>query len=41
MWVPDIAPGAATGMHRHPTPRFVYVIAGAVTLEVDGRPLQY
>lgn len=41
MWAADIAPGAATGVHRHPTPRFVYVIAGAVTLEVDGRPLQY
>jgi quercetin dioxygenase-like cupin family protein len=38
MWVADIAPGAATGVHRHPTPRFVYVIAGAVTLEVDGQP---
>jgi quercetin dioxygenase-like cupin family protein len=38
MWVADIAPGAATGVHRHPTPRFVYVVAGAVTLEIDGQP---
>ena len=38
MWVADIAPGAATGVHRHPTPRFVYVIAGAVTLEIEGQP---
>jgi len=51
MWVADIAPGAATGVHRHPTPRFVYVIAGAVTLEIEralgfqvagkGQALQY
>jgi quercetin dioxygenase-like cupin family protein len=38
MWVADIAPGAATGLHRHPTPRFVYVISGAVTLEMEGQP---
>jgi quercetin dioxygenase-like cupin family protein len=38
MWVADIAPGAATGLHRHPTPRFVYVISGAVTLEIEGQP---
>ena len=37
MWVADIPPGAATGVHRHPTPRFVYVISGAVTLEIDGQ----
>jgi quercetin dioxygenase-like cupin family protein len=40
MWVADIAPGVATGKHSHPTPRFVYVIAGAVTLEIEGQPSQ-
>jgi quercetin dioxygenase-like cupin family protein len=40
VWVADIAPGAATGRHSHPTPRFVYVIEGAVVLEVDGKPPQ-
>jgi quercetin dioxygenase-like cupin family protein len=39
-WVADIAPGAATGRHTHPTPRFVYVLEGAVVLEVDGKPPQ-
>jgi quercetin dioxygenase-like cupin family protein len=37
VWVADIAPGAATGRHSHPTPRFVYVIEGAVILELDGK----
>jgi quercetin dioxygenase-like cupin family protein len=36
VWVADIAPGAATGRHSHPTPRFVYVLEGAVVLEMDG-----
>ena len=40
VWVADIAPGAATGRHFHPTPRFVYVLEGAVVLELDGKPLQ-
>jgi quercetin dioxygenase-like cupin family protein len=40
VWVADIPPGAATGRHSHPTPRFVYVIAGAVVLELDGKPSQ-
>ncbi|MFY9956607.1 cupin domain-containing protein [Bradyrhizobium sp.] len=38
IWVADIAPGAATGPHFHPTPRFVYVLEGAVVLELDGKP---
>ena len=38
MWVADIAPGAATGSHRHPTTRFVYVMEGSVTLELEGQP---
>jgi quercetin dioxygenase-like cupin family protein len=40
MWVADIPPGAATGAHFHPTPRFVYVLEGAVVLELDGKPPQ-
>ncbi len=40
VWVGDLAPGAATGRHSHPTPRFVYVLEGAVVLEIDGKPLQ-
>src|SRR5262245_25212800 len=38
LWVGELAPGAATGKHSHPTPRFVYVLEGAVTLEIDGQP---
>jgi quercetin dioxygenase-like cupin family protein len=40
IWVADLAPGAATGRHIHPTPRFVYVLEGAVVLELDGKPPQ-
>jgi quercetin dioxygenase-like cupin family protein len=40
VWVADIPPGAATGRHSHPTPRFVYVIEGAVVVELDGKPPQ-
>jgi quercetin dioxygenase-like cupin family protein len=40
VWIADIAPGAATGRHSHPTPRFVYVMEGAVVLELDGKPPQ-
>jgi len=38
IWVADISPGAMTGDHRHPTTRFVYVMEGAVTLELEGQP---
>lgn len=38
MWVAEIGPDAETGFHEHPTPRFVYVIEGAVVLEIDGQP---
>jgi quercetin dioxygenase-like cupin family protein len=38
IWNADIAPGAATGRHHHPTPRFVVVLEGSVVLEVDGEP---
>jgi quercetin dioxygenase-like cupin family protein len=40
IWVADIPPGAATGPHLHPTPRFVYVLSGAVVLEMDGKAPQ-
>ena len=40
LWVADITPGSATGRHTHPTPRFVYILEGAVVLEVDGMPPQ-
>ena len=40
VWVADVAPNAATGRHMHPTPRFVYVLEGAVVLEVEGKPAQ-
>ena len=36
MWVAKIAPGAETAKHSHPTPRFVYVIEGSVTVEFEG-----
>jgi quercetin dioxygenase-like cupin family protein len=40
VWVADIAPGAETGRHTHPTPRFVHVLEGTVILEMDGKPSQ-
>jgi len=40
MWVAEIARGAATGKHSHPTPRFVYVIEGSVTVEIEGKSPQ-
>jgi quercetin dioxygenase-like cupin family protein len=40
LWIADIPPGGATGRHTHPTPRFVYVLEGAVILEIDGKPPQ-
>jgi quercetin dioxygenase-like cupin family protein len=40
MWVAEIAPGAATGEHSHPTPRFVYVIEGSVMVEIAGKSPQ-
>ena len=42
LWVGELAPGAATGKHANPTPRFVYVLEGAVTVELDGQsPVTY
>ena len=40
VWMGELSPGAATGPHFHPTPRFVYVVEGAVVLELDGRTPQ-
>jgi quercetin dioxygenase-like cupin family protein len=40
LWAAEIAPGAETGKHSHPTTRFVYVLEGSVTLEWEGRPPQ-
>jgi quercetin dioxygenase-like cupin family protein len=40
LWAADVAPGAQTGRHTHPTPRFVYVLEGTVVLEIDGKPPQ-
>ena len=40
IWVADIAPGAQTGKHQHPTPRFVVVLEGSVVLEMEGKPPQ-
>lgn len=40
IWVADIAPGAQTGKHHHPTPRFVVVLEGSVVLEMEGKPPQ-
>ena len=40
MWVAEIAPGAATAKHSHPTPRFVYVMEGSVTVEFEGESTQ-
>ncbi len=32
----EIAPGGETGRHMHPNPTFVYVLAGAIDVEMDG-----
>ena len=40
MWIADWAPSADTGQHIHPTPRFVYVLEGTITMEMEGKPAQ-
>ena len=40
LWAAEIAPGAETGKHSHPTTRFVYVLEGSVTLEREGQAPQ-
>jgi quercetin dioxygenase-like cupin family protein len=37
VWVAELAPGASTGRHIHPWHEFVYVLEGALTIEVRGR----
>jgi quercetin dioxygenase-like cupin family protein len=32
----DIGPGGETGRHMHPYPTFVYVLAGAIDVQMDG-----
>ncbi len=32
----DVGPGGETGRHIHPFPTFVYVLEGAINVEVDG-----
>ncbi|MGH7537889.1 MAG: cupin domain-containing protein [Gemmatimonadales bacterium] len=32
----EIGPGGETGRHMHPNPTFVYVLEGAIEVEVDG-----
>ena len=40
MWIAEMPPGAATGTYTLLTPRFVYVLAGAVTMEAEGQAPQ-
>jgi len=40
LWLGELAAGAETGKHSHPTTRFVYVLEGAVILEREGQPPQ-
>ena len=32
----DIAPGSSTGWHSHPMPVYAYVMAGQLTVEIEG-----
>lgn len=34
----EIPPGGSEGRHTHPAEAFVYVVDGALTLEVEGKP---
>ena len=36
----DIGPGGETGRHLHPYPTLVYVVEGAIEVEVDGGPVR-
>jgi len=37
----DIGPGGETGRHMHPYPTFVYVLEGAIDVEMDGGAAQH
>ena len=34
----DLAPGVAFGRHTHPGEEIIYVLAGAITYDVEGKP---
>ncbi|MCP3399317.1 cupin domain-containing protein [Bradyrhizobium sp. CCGB20] len=34
----DLAPGVAFGRHTHPGEEIIYVLAGAIAYDVDGKP---
>jgi quercetin dioxygenase-like cupin family protein len=34
----DLAPGVAFGRHSHPGEEIIYVLAGAIEYDVDGKP---
>lgn len=36
----DLGPGGETGRHMHPYPTFVYILDGAIEVEMDGHPTQ-
>ncbi|TAI65352.1 cupin domain-containing protein [Bradyrhizobium sp. Leo170] len=40
IWTAALTPGAQTGKHHHPTPRFVVVLEGSVVVEMEGKPPQ-
>jgi len=40
VWIGDVAPNATISRHTHPTPRFVYILEGALVLEMEGKPAQ-
>jgi quercetin dioxygenase-like cupin family protein len=37
VWLAEIKPSASTGKHKHPWQEFVYVLDGALAIEVQGR----
>ena len=38
MWLTELAPGAVGVKHYHPGHEFVYVVAGSVIQETEGKP---
>lgn len=40
VWLGEVAPDAAISRHTHSTPRFVYILEGALVLEMEDRPTQ-